>query len=153
MLIKNRLILGFSVSLLNNAFAYSPQGLWQTIDDKTQKPRSLVTLVFKDNQLQGRIIKVYQQQGDTGLCRKCPDKFKDKPIIGLTFLWGLKKASEDNWQDGQVLDPKSGHIYRAKLTMLEKGEKLNIRGYLGIPLFGRSQIWNRLPKSKQKQVG
>ncbi len=130
----------FTVLYLPSALA-SPQGRWVTIDDKTGKKRAVVQVSVSGNQLSGRIVNVFKQPGDTGICGKCPGHFKNKKIEGLQFLWGLKKTGENTWSGGKILDPKTGKIYKAKLT--EKGNKLHVRGYVGASLFGRTQVWHR----------
>ncbi|MCP0913598.1 MULTISPECIES: DUF2147 domain-containing protein [Legionella] len=119
----------------------SPVGTWTTTDDKTGKKRAVVNLEINQGSLSGTIVRVYPQPGDTGICSKCSGKFKDKPIEGLRFLWGLKEQGKGVWSDGYILDPKSGKIYRAKLTV--KGKKLYVRGYVGLSMLGRTQIWVR----------
>ncbi|WP_367605887.1 DUF2147 domain-containing protein [Legionella sp. W05-934-2] len=119
----------------------SPTGTWTTIDDKTGKKRAVVSVSESGGVLSGTIIKVYKQPGDTGYCKKCPGQFKDKKVQGLTFLWGLKKEGSNVWGGGQILDPKNGKIYRAKVTL--KGNKLYVRGYVGVSLLGRTQVWVR----------
>ena len=131
------------------ALMYMPQshafdnilGQWTTVDDKTGQKRAVVELFMKDNLLNGKIIKVYRQKGDTGLCQKCNPPFKNKPIEGLEFMWGLKSDGNGNWIGGQILDAKTGKIYNAKLTL--KGDKLYVRGYVGFALLGRTQVWAR----------
>ena len=122
-------------------WASSPVGLWTTIDDKTGAKRGEVEIYEKNNTLYGRILKVYPHPGDTGVCHKCPGKFKDKPIEGLRFLWGLHHKGYGEWDKGYILDPKTGHVYRAKIRL--KGDKLYVRGYKGISILGRTQIWVR----------
>lgn len=121
--------------------ASSPVGSWTTIDDKTGMKRAQVDISIHDHVLQGVIRKVYAQAGDRGICSKCPDPFKDKPIEGLIFLWGLRETSPHVWDGGYILDPKNGKIYRAKLRL--KHHKLYVRGYVGIAILGRTQIWIR----------
>lgn len=121
--------------------AQSITGQWTTVDESTGKPRAVVNLSVSGGVLQGRIIKVFPQPGDTGICSKCPGQFKDKPIKGMGFVWGLKQKSDNVWVDGHILDPKTGKVYRAKMTL--KGNKLEVRGYLGISLLGRTQVWVR----------
>ena len=123
------------------SLAQAPLGVWTTIDDKTGKKRSEIRLSMKNNELNGKILRVYAEAGDTGLCKNCPGKFKNKPVEGLNFLWGLKEDKHGDWIDGEILDPKSGKIYRAKMT--QKGDKLYVRGYVGFALLGRTQIWVR----------
>lgn len=121
--------------------AGSPEGLWTTIDDKTGKPRAQVQVNLVGGQLSGKIIKIYPEAGDTGICSKCPGAFKNQAIEGIIFLWGLKKNGENTWEGGHILDPKSGKVYRAKLKL--SGNRLQVRGYLGVSLLGRTQTWQR----------
>lgn len=125
------------------AFAASPVGTWTTIDDKTQKPRSVIRISEYKGVLSGRILKVYKQPGDTGYCRKCPGHFKDKRVEGLTFLWGMKSTGSHEWKGGKILDPKNGKIYKCKMTLSKDGNRLDVRGYVGMSLFGRTQTWRR----------
>lgn len=117
----------------------SPAGSWTTIDDKTGQKRALVHISVSGGTLSGTIEKVYPQPGDTGICSKCPGAFKDKKIQGMTFVWGLKDQGNGVWDGGQILDPKTGKIYRAKMTL--DGNKLHVRGYIGLSVLGRTQTW------------
>ena len=123
------------------SLAKDPSGVWTTIDDKTGKKRSEIRLSVKNDELSGQIIRVYAEDGDTGMCKACPGKFRNQPIQGLNFLWGLKENTHGGWIGGEILDPKSGKIYQAK--MLQRGNKLYVRGYVGFSLLGRTQIWVR----------
>lgn len=123
------------------ALAQSPAGTWTTIDDKTGKKRAVVQMSVSGDTLSGTIVSIYPQPGDTGICDKCPGAFKDKPIKGLQFVWGLKDKGNGEWDGGQILDPKTGKIYRAKVTL--KGNKLYVRGYVGVSVLGRTQTWVR----------
>jgi uncharacterized protein (DUF2147 family) len=136
------LTLGFAA--VAGAETDSPVGLWKTIDDKTGKERSLVRIADNNGVFEGKVEKIFEQPGDdpNHLCKKCEGERKDKPIIGMTFLWGLKKDG-DQYGDGEILDPKNGKIYRAKMRLIEGGRKLEVRGYVGLSLFGRSQTWLR----------
>ncbi len=118
-----------------------PFGKWVTIDDATGKKRAEITINESGGTLNAVIDKVYAQPGDTGICSKCSGEFKDKKIAGLRFMWGLKKESDNQWGGGSILDPKSGRVYRAKLTV--QGDKLFVRGYFGISLLGRTQVWQK----------
>lgn len=123
------------------AASQAPIGNWVTIDDKTGAKRSLVTITDSGGVLNGVIDKIYSQPGNTGICKNCPGEFKGKKIVGLQFMWGLKKEGDNEWSGGSILDPKSGKVYRAKLTV--EGDKLLVRGYVGISLLGRTQIWHK----------
>lgn len=117
----------------------TPAGTWTTIDDATGKKRSIVNLSVSGGTLSGTIVKVFPQPGDTGICSKCPGAFKDKKIQGLRFVWGLKDKGNGEWEGGKILDPKTGKIYDAKMTL--KGNKLYVRGYVGIAVLGKTQVW------------
>ncbi len=134
-------VFGLMVLSVASVCAKAPVGKWITVDDKTGQKRSEVFLSLAQDELSGRIIAVYKQAGDTGICQSCPGEFKDKPIENLKFLWGLKESKDGSWDGGKILDPKTGKIYHARMT--EKGNKLYVRGYVGMPLLGRTQIWVR----------
>lgn len=122
----------------------SPAGRWQTIDDDDGKPRSLVVIEEKQGELTGRIEQIYPRPGDDAqnLCEQCKGARKNQPIVGMVFLWGLRKQG-DEYAGGEILDPDNGNIYRAKLKLSPDGKQLTVRGYLGVSLFGRSQVWLR----------
>ena len=141
---KVLLALFFTFCYLPLALAKAPiTGIWTTIDDVSGKKRALVELRVSGDILTGTIIKIYSQAGDTGICSKCPGAFKNKPIQGLQFVWDLKRKSDDQWTDGHILDPKTGKVYRAKMTLNKNGTELQVRAYVGLSIFGRSQTWVR----------
>jgi len=136
------LLLGGFVGL---AAAAGPVGVWQTIDDKTGKKRSIVRITEVNGELQGVVEQLFDQPGEdpSHLCKECKGERKDKPIIGMTILWGLKQQGSE-WSGGEILDPKNGKIYRCKMTPSEDGKQLNVRGFIGVSLIGRTQTWHRL---------
>lgn len=138
---KYLLVLIVGAVYLPLAFAQSIAGTWTTMDDKTGEKRAVVKLVESGKTLNGTIVKVYPQSGDTGICSKCPGAFKDKHITGLQFVWGLTDHGNGVWDGGHILDPKTGTVYRAKMSL--KGDKLYVRGYIGVSLLGRTQVWVR----------
>lgn len=119
----------------------SPEGNWTTIDDKTGKKRAEVHLSITNGVLSGTILKVYPQPGDTGVCNNCPGKLKNQPAVGLRFVWGLREKSPGLWSGGEIVDGKTGKVYRVKMSV--KGNKLYVRGYVGVSMLGRTQIWER----------
>lgn len=132
----------FSAAPLLAADIHSPVGQWKTIDDKTNQEKSLVEIYEENGELKGKIIKLMHPSANDPepTCHACPDEFKNKPIVGLVFLWGLKKNGNE-YTDGQILDPKNGKIYKAKISLNEDGNKLNVRGFIGFSLLGRTQVW------------
>ena len=122
----------------------SPAGVWKSIDDKTKKERSIIRITEVNGEFKGVVEQIFDRPGDdpAHLCKECKGERKDKPIIGMTILWGLKKDG-DIWAGGEILDPDNGKTYRCKMTLSEDGKSLNVRGFIGISLIGRSQIWWR----------
>lgn len=136
-----------SLTVLGHAYAAdanSPVGHWKTIDDKSGKVRSVVNITEVNGELQGKIEKIFfnPEEDQNPKCIKCTDHRKDQPVIGMVFLNGLKKDG-DIYGGGQILDPDNGKIYKSKIEVTDGGKKLNVRGYIGAPLFGRSQVWLR----------
>jgi uncharacterized protein (DUF2147 family) len=143
---KTLLRAAFAVALIAAAtplLAASPVGTWKTIDDKTHQPKSLVQITEQNGVLEGKVIKVLQSDdGPNPVCKACDGERKDKPIEGMTIIWGLKQDG-DSWSGGKILDPHEGKIYKVKLSLDDSGQKLDVRGYIGFSLIGRSQTWQR----------
>jgi uncharacterized protein (DUF2147 family) len=127
------------------ALAATPVGVWKTIDDETGKERSIVRISEVNGEVQGVVEQLFDFPGDDPkhLCDKCKGERKDKPIVGMTIIWGLKQNGKE-WSGGEILDPKKGKIYRCKLTPSEDGRQLNVRGFIGVSLIGRTQTWHRV---------
>ena len=122
----------------------SPVGMWQTLDDKTGEARSLIKVWTEKSELSGRIEKLFQKpdENPNPLCDKCTGENKDKPIIGMKVMWGLTQDGEE-WNGGQILDPDDGKIYKCKVELVDGGKKLEVRGFIGFALIGRTQTWVR----------
>ncbi|MDB5797208.1 MAG: hypothetical protein JWP36_1110 [Paucimonas sp.] len=122
----------------------SPVGLWRTIDDETGKPKALVRITESNGELSGRIEKLFRapDQDPNPTCEKCEDARRNQPMVGMVILNSLKRDG-DQYSGGQLLDPASGKIYRSRMSLAENGRKLNVRGYIGVPALGRTQIWVR----------
>ncbi len=121
----------------------TPAGLWRTIDDATGKPKSLVRIVEQDGVLSGRIERLFDPDPKwDGRCDQCRDERKDQPVLGMTILTNLRK-DRDEYSGGDILDPENGNVYRCRLRVAEGGTKLEVRGFIGISLFGRTQSWLR----------
>lgn len=123
----------------------SPIGLWKTIDDDTKEPVSFVRIWVEKGELFGKIEKLIRKPGQNPnpKCEKCEDDKKDQPMVGMTIMWGFKQDDEDTWSGGHILDPDNGKTYKCKLQIVDGGQKLNVRGYIGISLLGRTQTWLR----------
>lgn len=128
---------------LANAAENTPFGQWETIDDVTGKAKSIVNIWQDGDELMGQIITILDPAKKNKVCTKCSGANKDKPVEGMVFIWGLKKDN-DYWTGGKILDPDNGKEYKANITVINDGENLEVRGYIGFALIGRSQIWNRV---------
>ena len=126
------------------AAAGTPVGTWRSIDDKTKQERSIIRISEENGELKGVVEKIFDQPEDdpAHLCKECKGERKDKPIVGMAILWGLKKDG-NAWTGGEILDPKNGKIYRCKMTVSADGKSLDVRGFIGISLIGRTQTWLR----------
>lgn len=126
-----------------NAGENSPVGTWKTIDDKTGHAKSIVQISEQGGELQAKVVRVLEsEQGAHPVCKFCTGDRKDKPVEGMTIMWGVKKQG-DSWGGGSILDPHNGKTYSVKLALADGGKKLDVHGYLGIALLGRSQVWQR----------
>ena len=122
--------------------AASPVGLWRTVDDKTGKENGAVRVFESNGALYGRIERINDPARAALSCTKCDDDRKGKPLVGLDIMRGLKPDG-DGWSGGTILDPETGGIYKSNLHLTEGGQKLVVRGYIGVSLLGRSQTWIR----------
>lgn len=140
------LMLALPLAVTSLAFAAeSPVGRWQTIDDETGKTKSIVEIQeAADGTLSGKVAEILQSDhGPNPVCSACEGDRKNQPITGMTILWALTPAGDNVWNEGQVLDPTKGRAYKAKVTLLEGGKKLEMRGYIGVEALGRTQTWVR----------
>lgn len=120
----------------------SPIGLWKTFDDKTGSARAIVRIYAEDGRLYGRIERSFTPGAEKRVCAVCTDERKNQPIVGLLIIRDMKRT-DDGYAGGDILDPESGSVYRCKLHLEQGGEKLVVRGFIGISLLGRTQIWER----------
>ncbi|MGD0155012.1 MAG: DUF2147 domain-containing protein [Terracidiphilus sp.] len=120
----------------------SPVGRWKTVDHASGKVKSIVAIREQNGKLYGTIEKLFDPPVAHPTCYLCSGAMKDRPLVGLQVLWGFGQDGSQ-WSGGQVLDPETGKIYRASLTVEDGGNKLRLRGYIGVPLLGRTEHWLR----------
>ncbi len=122
----------------------SPVGTWHTMDEKTGEIKSQIVISEAGGVVSGKIDKVLRKDAKPdAVCDECSDDRKGKPIVGLEIIRGAKKAAgKDVWEDGKILDPENGKNYTLRLTPIEGGKKLEVRGSIGP--FGRTQTWVRV---------
>jgi uncharacterized protein (DUF2147 family) len=127
-----------------SAFAQSPVGLWKTIDDATGKEKSLIRISESGGVFSGKVEKLLAPDAkpDTK-CEQCTDARKDQLVVGMTVLRNVKK-NDEQWDGGDILDPNNGKVYKVRLRFDGDSKKLEVRGYIGAPMFGRSQNWIRV---------
>ena len=133
-----------ALSLAAQAQSMSPVGLWQTIDDETRKPKSYVRITEREGVVSGAIERIVDPAKQDSKCEECAadDPRHGKPVLGMTILTGLKKEGDAVWGGGRVLDPNNGKVYAAKLTVIDGGRKLEMRG--SVLFIGRTQTWVRV---------
>lgn len=117
------------------------EGKWKTIDDETKQAKSIVEIYKKsDGKYYGKIYQLLAKPANPN-CVACKDDRKNKPLVGLEIIRGLKKDG-DEFTGGNITDPKSGKTY--KCTITKNGNELNVRGYMGVSLLGRTQVWQKV---------
>ena len=136
----------FGVLALPALAQMTPAGVWRTIDDKTGEVSSEVRIVDNGGLLSGSIEKLLRKEAkQDAVCDKCTDDRKDKLVRGLEIIRGAQKSEgKEVWEGGAILDPDSGTVYKLKLTPVEGGKKLEVRGFIGFALLGRTQTWIRV---------
>jgi uncharacterized protein (DUF2147 family) len=135
-------LVGMIAAPSHAAGSQSPLGLWKAFDDKTGKPRALVRIYLQDGRYFGRIERSFTQDAATRVCSTCTDERKNQPILGLLIIRNMALRDTD-YGGGDILDPDSGSVYRCKFHLEKDGTVLVVRGFIGLPLFGRSQSWQR----------
>jgi len=123
----------------------TPVGTWLTTDEKTKELKSEVQISEAGGVLTGKVTKLLRKEArQDAVCDECTDDRKGKPMLGLEIIRGAKKADrKDVWEDGKIMDPENGKSYALKMTPIEGGRKLEVRGSVGP--FGRTQTWVRTP--------
>ena len=137
----------FVLALAAMAFVFtancqqSPIGTWITVDDETGEEKSHLQIYEEEGKLSGKIVRLLKDDSDA-LCQKCPKDRKNKPVLGMIILRDLKE-DDGEWTGGYILDPERGKEYKCQISLVSE-DRLEVRGYIGLPAFGRSQLWKRV---------
>jgi len=124
----------------------SPVGRWTTVSDDDGRPTAVVEIEQRsDGEFVGVVRELLvEATHDDSICSKCTDERRGQPVVGMTILRRMRQDG-DEWSGGEILDPENGKTYRAKMKLTDGGQKLVVRGYIGLSVFGRSQTWLRRP--------
>ena len=128
-------IMSFAVS------AQSPVGVWKNLDDEDGKEKSHIEIYQQNGKLRGKVVKLLPAATVTK-CNSCKGDKKGKDLLGMDILWDMKETGKV-WDGGQILDPKNGKEYNCKIEF-DGTEKLKVRGYIGVSIFGRTQVWYKV---------
>jgi uncharacterized protein (DUF2147 family) len=130
---------------ISYALGATPVGQWKTIDDETKQEKSIVEIYESGGMLFGKIVRLLQEKdgGVNKLCEKCTGADHNKPIVGMVIIKNMKKEG-DEYKGGTIMDPAKGKTYKCILKVSADGSKLEVRGYLGIPTLGKTQVWERV---------
>ncbi|ASW76083.1 signal peptide protein [Chryseobacterium piperi] len=136
-----KLLFTVALSIVSVMSFAQVEGKWKTIDDETKQAKSIVEIYKKSDGLYyGKVSQLLIKPADPN-CTSCKDDRKGKPILGMEIIRGLKKDG-DEYTGGTITDPKTGKTY--KCTITRSGDQLNVRGYVGLSLLGRTQIWQKV---------
>jgi uncharacterized protein (DUF2147 family) len=116
-------------------------GKWKTVDDKTHEVKSIIEIYENSGKIFGKVVEIFDASKRHKKCEKCEGTDKNKPVLGLVIIKGLTKDDAE-YSGGKILDPESGDVYKCILKLSSK-DKLEVRGYMGFALIGRSQTWIR----------
>ncbi len=125
----------------------TPVGVWKTVDDATKKEKSVIRVTESGGVMTGKLEKLLDPATPPdAVCKECTDERKDKPLVGMTIIRNVKQSEGDKtlWDGGDILDPNNGKVYKVRMKPVDGGARLEVRGYIGAPLLGRTQTWTRV---------
>ena len=131
----------------STVFAEDISGMWKNIDDKTGSSKAVLDIrKEKNGSYTAKIVKITPRPGYSAkeTCVKCPAPYTNQPILGMDILKGLQHISNGSYANGKIIDPLSGNIYSTKAKLSSNGNRLTLRGYVGVSALGRSQTWLRV---------
>lgn len=146
-MIKHTWVLGAALCALTAQAQMTPLGLWRSIDDETKQAKAEIRITQNatgglSGVVERSLLSTPSQEPN---CTLCTDDRKDKPKIGMEIIRGGQQGDgKAVWEGGKILDPENGKNYSLRLTPIEGGKKLEVRGYIGAPLLGRTQTWIRV---------
>ena len=144
---KNTLIaLALAGASLAAAAQSTPAGLWKTIDDDGKTEKSLVRITENAGTFSAKVEKIFEAAKQDARCEECSDERKNQPVLGMTIVKGVRANLDDKalWDGGEILDPNNGKTYKVRMKPIDGGKRIEVRGYIGAPLLGRTQTWIRV---------
>ncbi|MEP0131930.1 MAG: DUF2147 domain-containing protein [Eudoraea sp.] len=138
-------ILGIFILVSCKVNSQSILGEWKTIDDISGDPKSILEVYETGGRIYGKVQRILEKGKENAKCIKCEGELKDKPVVGMLIINGLKNKSKNEYSGGEILDPENGKKYRCKIWLNPKNpNELKVRGY--IAFFYRTQTWMRVKK-------